>query len=166
MLKYVTPEDSRYYIRLSHSKMHRADAFTRIPADDGWDDVFYLAEALLDSSGAVRKPEYVYVLVNKSVPNMVKIGMTTTTPDERARQISSHTGVPTPWIPVFSYKCYRSDLLETEVHEYLSEYRVALNREMFSVDSITAQQVIETLGEKYSTVLRADSPTKYAFKDV
>jgi hypothetical protein len=165
-MKYITPEDSRYYIRLPKGKMHRADAFTRIPSDDGWDDVFYLAEALLDSSGAVRKPEYVYILVNKSVPNMVKIGMTTTTPDERARQISSHTGVPTPWIPVFSYRCYRSDLLEAEVHEYFAEYRVASNREMFAVNSITAQQVIETLGEKYSTVLRADSSTKYAFKDV
>jgi hypothetical protein len=97
---------------------------------------------------------------------MVKIGMTTTTPDERARQISSHTGVPTPWIPVFSYRCYRSDLLEAEIHEYFTEQRVASNREMFAVNSITAQQVIETLGEKYSTVLRADSSTKYAFKDV
>lgn len=162
-MKYVTPEESRYYIRLSIGKAHQADAFTRIPSDDGWDDVIYLAEALLDSSGAVRKPEYVYVLVNKSVPNMVKIGMTTNTPDERARQISAATGVATPWIPVFSYKCYRSDLLEAEVHEYFNEQRVSSNREMFSIDSITAQQVIETLGEKYSTVLRADSHIKYAF---
>jgi hypothetical protein len=56
--------------------------------------------------------------------------------------------------------------LEAEVHEYFAEQRVVSNREMFAVNSITAQQVIETLGEKYSTVLRADSSTKYAFKDV
>jgi hypothetical protein len=166
MIKYVTPEESRYYIRLPHSKSHRADAFTIIPSDDGWDDVFYLAEALLDSSGAVRSPEYVYVLVNKSVPNMVKIGMTTNTPDERARQISATTGVPTPWIPVYSYKCYRSDLLEKEVHDYFKEYRVANNREMFNIESITAQQIIELLGERYSTILRAESTTKYAFEAV
>ena len=88
---------------------------------------------------------------------MVKIGMTTTTPDERAHQISSATGVPTPWIPVFSFKCYRSDLLEEEVHEYFAAYRVNDGREMFSVDSYTAQKVIEVLGQKYSSTLHADS---------
>jgi hypothetical protein len=94
---------------------------------------------------------------------MVKIGMTTNTPDERARQISATTGVPTPWIPVFSYKCYRSDLLEAEVHEYFRKDRVTDKREMFNIDSITAQQIIELLGERYSTILRAESTTKYAF---
>ena len=156
-MKYVTPEDSRYYIRLPYHKSHRADAFTRISCNDGWEDIIYLAEAILDASGGVRKPEYVYVLVNKSVPGMVKIGMTTTTPDERAHQISSATGVPTPWIPVFSFKCYRSDLLEEEVHEYFAAYRVNDGREMFSVDSYTAQKVIEVLGQKYSSTLHVDS---------
>jgi hypothetical protein len=156
-MRYVTPADSRYYIRLPYNKYKRADAFTRIAGEDGWDDVVYLAEAIVDASGGVRKPEYVYVLVNKSVPNMVKIGMTTKTPDERAREISAATGVPTPWIPIYSLSCYRSDLLEEEVHQHFYAYRVAGNREMFSIDSVTAQKIIDELGYKYSTVLWADS---------
>lgn len=150
-MKRVTPEESEFYIKLPASRKDKADAFTLFPESDGWDRVQYLANAVLDPSGAVRPTEYIYVLVNKTVPNMVKIGMTTNTPQQRAREISKATGVAIPWIPIYEFKCYRSDLLEREVHEYLHEWRVANNREMFSIDSYTAQQVIEELGYKYST---------------
>ena len=152
-MKRVTPEESHYYIKLKSHQPRKADAFTLIKEEDGWDTVVYLANAVLDPSGAVRAPEYVYVLVNKSVPNMVKIGMTTSTPDQRARQISAATGVATPWIPVYSFSCYRSDLLEVEIHEHLHYCRVNTHREMFEIDSHTAQRVIEDLGYKYSTAL-------------
>ena len=153
MMKHVTPDESHYYLKLKPHQHRKADAFTLIKEEDGWERVIYLANAVLDPSGAVKAPEYVYVLVNKSVPNMVKIGMTTNTPDQRAREISSVTGVATPWISVFSYECYRSDLLESDVHYYLREHRVSKNREMFAIDSHTAQKVIEELGYKYSTAL-------------
>jgi hypothetical protein len=87
MLKYVTPEESHYYIKLSHKHYHKADAFTRVSDEDGWDSVYYLASAVLDPTGVVLAPEFVYVLVNTSVPNMVKIGMTTNTPTQRAHEI-------------------------------------------------------------------------------
>ena len=150
-MRYITLEESQYYIKLPTEKKHRADVYTYVPDNDGWEKVQYLANAILDPSGAVRPTEYVYVLVNKSVPNIVKIGMTKETPDKRAKQISAATGIPTPWIPVYSLACYRSDLLEEEVHEYFKQYRVNRNREMFSIDSYTAQEVIERLGFKYTT---------------
>jgi hypothetical protein len=84
---------------------------------------------------------------------MVKIGMTTSTPDQRARQISAATGVATPWIPVYSFACYRSDLLEEEVHQHFNYCRINTHREMFEIDSHTAQHVIEELGYKYSTAM-------------
>ena len=152
-MKYVTPDESHYYIKLPMGKVNKADAFTLLKEEGGWESVVYLACAVLDPSGAVRASEYVYVLVNKSVPNMVKIGMTTNTPDERARQISAATGIATPWIPVYSYQCYRSDLLESEVHHHLREHRVSKNREMFNIDSHTAQRIIKDLGYKYSTAM-------------
>jgi hypothetical protein len=152
-MKRVSIEESHYYIKLPHDKVSKADAFVLVPDDKGWDHVHYLANAMLDPSGAVRPLEYVYVLVNRSVPNMVKIGMTTTTPDARAKEISSATGVAVPWIPVYWFKCYRSDLLETEVHEYFKDNRVNNRREMFTVSSYTAQKVIEDLGYKYSSAL-------------
>ena len=87
---------------------------------------------------------------------MVKIGMTTDTPVKRARDINKATGVPTPWVCVWSLKCYASRILEQRVHEYLSEYRVADNREMFHVDSVTAQRVIEDLGKDFTNCLLAE----------
>ena len=157
MLKYVTPEESHYYIKLAHKHHRKADAFTRIPDEDGWDSVYYLASAVLDPTGVVRASEYVYVLVNSSVPNMVKIGMTTNTPTQRANEISRATGVAVPWVPVFEFKCFRSDLLEAEIHEYFATHRVNKHREMFAIDSHTAQKAIEELGYKYSSAMRYGS---------
>jgi hypothetical protein len=105
--------------------------------------------------------EYVYVLVNRSMPGMVKIGMTTDTPVKRARDINRATGVPTPWIPVWSLRCYASRILEQRVHEYLSEFRVAENREMFAVDSVTAQRIIEDLGKDFTNCLLAEQIEQY-----
>lgn len=163
--KYIPPNEAHYYIKLTGRSVRRATHYTLIPSTDSnypghdpdgkvmWEDVIYLAEAVYDASGAVRKPEYVYVLVNASMPGMVKIGMTTTSVTQRVHEINRATGVPTPWIPVFDYKCMRADLLEGELHEYFAEYRVSDNREMFNVDSISVQNAIESLGGKYRSPL-------------
>jgi len=159
---YVTPEESNYYITLKPNEVHKADAFTLIPSRDGrypgdkWEDVIYLSNSILDEDGAVKPTEYVYILANQSVPNMVKIGMTTKTPVERAKEISAVTGVAVPWQVVYEYKCYNSLFLEQEVHQYFKAQRVNDKREMFTVDKITAQLVIEQLGYKYSTAFWAD----------
>ena len=157
----VSIEDAQYYIRLEPGEFNSATHFTLIPTTDpgfkeGWEDVIYLKEPVTDASGGVRATEYVYVLVNKSMPGMVKIGMTTDTPVKRARDINRATGVPTPWVPVWALKCYASYILEQRVHEYLGSYRVADNREMFRVDSVTAQRVIEELGRDFTNCLLAE----------
>ena len=62
---------------------------------------------------------YVYVLINPSMENLVKIGKTKREPNERAKELSSTTGVPTPFIVV--YDCYFESCSEAEifVHTYL-----------------------------------------------
>jgi len=159
---YVTPEESNYYIALKPEDVNKADAFTLIPSRNGrysgdkWEDVIYLSNSILDENGTVKSTEYVYILANQSVPNMVKIGMTTKTPAERAKEISSSTGVAIPWQVVYEYKCYNSLFLEREVHTHFKAQRVNAKREMFAIDKITAQLVIEQLGYKYSTTFWAD----------
>jgi hypothetical protein len=81
---------------------------------------------------------------------MVKIGMTIRDVDTRAKEISGATGVPTPWIPVYSFKCYNSYKLEQELHHHLTAVRVADNREMFFMKIADAIKAVESLGEKYS----------------
>jgi hypothetical protein len=81
---------------------------------------------------------------------MVKIGMTVRDVEERAKEISGATGVPTPWVPVFSFKCFNSYKLEQELHEHLDAVRVAGNREMFYMNSRDAITTVKKLGDKYT----------------
>ena len=55
---------------------------------------------------------YIYVLINASMPGLIKVGMTTNTPEERAEQLSSATGVPTPF--VVAYQRYVNDCAAAE----------------------------------------------------
>ena len=41
---------------------------------------------------------FVYVLSNASMPGLIKVGMTTKVPDGRAKELSSDTSTPTPFI--------------------------------------------------------------------
>ena len=44
---------------------------------------------------------YVYALINSSLIGLVKVGKTIKDPEIRAKEISSDTGVPTPFIVAF-----------------------------------------------------------------
>ncbi|MEY4334328.1 MAG: hypothetical protein RLZZ196_3071 [Bacteroidota bacterium] len=152
-IKRISVEESQFYVPLRKGDMDRAIAFALFDSKDhpGWEDVRYFGESIFDASGAIRRPEWVYVLVNKSVPGICKIGMTTISVTQRIHEINGATGVITPWFPVFEYKCVNSKYLEREVHDYLEKngYRVNPRREGFEIDSLTAASIIERLGEKY-----------------
>ena len=165
-LKRISHEEASFYTPLdpdNHSSLlSRAVAFTLTPCDDapGWEEITYYSEALVDPSFGTKKTEWIYVLVNKSYPGICKIGMTTTTVDQRVKEINSATGVITPWYPVYRYKCLNSYYLEQDIHSYLEKrgYRVNPRREGFEIDSSTAISVINMLGEKYSPLNnRSDS---------
>lgn len=165
---FVNAHNIHLYIKVPDHLWYTATHYTHIPSIDpeypyssnedryGWMDVVYLTDPIIDASGGVREPEWVYILVNKSIPGMVKIGLTTTSVQQRVKEINRATGVPTPWVAVYQFKCYGSRYLEKEVHEYLSAYRVASNREMFSVTSTQAQEVIEKLGDPYTNIFYVD----------
>lgn len=152
-IKRISIEDSQFYIPLKQGEIEKAVAFALFPSQDypGWEDVKYFGESIFDSSGSIKKIEWIYILVNKSIPNICKIGMTTKSVEQRVNEINSATGVITPWFPVFQYKCTNASLLEKEVHDYLQKrgYRINPKREGFSIDTTSAKEIIETLGEKY-----------------
>lgn len=156
-MKRITPEEANSYVRLSEDdpyRIRKAVAFTLTPSTEpgweGWEDVTYYGEGILDPTLSSQKPEWVYVLVNKSIPGICKIGMTTTSVNQRVKEINQATGVITPWIPVFKYKCINSRVLEQAVHQYLEDrgYRVNPKREGFEISSKQAISVIELLGEQ------------------
>ena len=77
---------------------------------------------------------YIYVLANSSMPNMIKVGKTTRQPSLRAQELSSVTGVPTPFLVVYEKQFNDCNSAESFIHELLSikGFRVSANREFFN----------------------------------
>lgn len=72
---------------------------------------------------------FVYLLTNRSMPGLVKIGHTTRASGDRIAELSKATGVPTPFELVFDQFVADSAQAERLIHESLAAYRVAANRE-------------------------------------
>jgi hypothetical protein len=79
---------------------------------------------------------YVYILTNKGyAPNLLKIGMTTRTPQDRAREMfEGSTGVPYPFKVAFSHRVSDCEQAERIVHARLGQFRAVHFREFFEVD--------------------------------
>ena len=166
-MKRITPEESHYYVKIEQGDPYtcrKAAAFTLTPSKEeeyrGWEDVTYYTEGILDPTLSIRKPEWVYVLVNKSMPGICKIGMTTTSVTQRVKEINYATGIITPWFAVFKYKCINYRVLEREVHQHLESlgYRVNPKREGFEIESQAAIDVIKLLGEKLTVTQKDFKP--------
>lgn len=98
----------------------------------------------IDNKNRGTNAGYVYVLVNSSIKDMVKIGKTTRTAEERAKELSSTTGVPTPY--VVAYECFFNDCSKAEkyIHNFLEKdnHRTSKQREFFNISSSHAIQVV------------------------
>lgn len=77
---------------------------------------------------------YLYVLANSAMPGLVKVGKTNRTPSERAAELSSVTGLPSPFIVVYEQLFQDCSAAESFVHTHLAQkgFRVSDNREFFN----------------------------------
>jgi predicted RNA-binding Zn-ribbon protein involved in translation (DUF1610 family) len=96
-----------------------------------------------NDKGSKQKDGYVYVLVSSEKPNLVKIGMTYRNPEERAKELSSSTGVSMPYIVAYKMETPNPERVEKKVHGRLSQKRVNPDREFFRVETNEAIRVIE-----------------------
>ena len=76
---------------------------------------------------------WVYLLVNPTLPGLVKVGRTTRLPSTRVAELSHATGVATPFILVFEQAFADCVGAERDIHHVLDRcgMRVAPNREFF-----------------------------------
>ena len=90
------------------------------------------------------KAGYLYILTNRSLGNMIKVGKTKRSPRDRINELSAATAIPTPFALAFDAYVEDCDKAEAYVHARLERdgYRVARNREFFNVDVSTAIAVI------------------------
>ena len=121
------------------------------PEKPGWDKVTYYTARRknLYENREGEGDSWLYVLSNKTMPNLVKIGFTDKTPDKRAEQVSRGTGVPVKFSVEYAFRCFNAHALEYEVHKYLAPYRVNNDREFFQLTVDEAKEAIQKLGQRY-----------------
>jgi hypothetical protein len=152
----ITKQQSDQYISLKEdytgAGLEAAKYFTITPSKkgNGWEDItYYTTRKKNIYSNKGEGNQWVYVLSNPTTPGLLKIGYTTQTPDERAKQISNATGVALPYKVEWAFKCFDGEQLEGEVHRKLIEYRINNQREFFQIDLENAKKVIKLLGKNY-----------------
>lgn len=157
MIKRITPDKAKQYISCENdftakdNENARYFTLTPSPEGDGWEDVTYYTSRKIDLYKGLKKDydSWVYILSNPATPNMFKIGHTKQTPNKRAKQISSSTGVALPYEVEWAFHCFNGEGLEKEVHNALEEYRISGNREFFSLPLEEAKSTIELIGQMY-----------------
>ncbi len=76
--------------------------------------------------------EHIYALSNPLIPNLLKIGKTTRSVDQRVKELSASTGVPTPFVIESVFITDDCAFAEKCIHEALSDLRVSKDREFFN----------------------------------
>jgi len=153
-VKRIPESEAHTYISIEEDFTNSEAAFyTMIPDPErpGWDKVTYYT-ARRKNLYANREGEgdsWIYVLTNKTMPNLVKIGFTDKTPDKRAEQVSRGTGVPVKFSVEYAFRCFNAHALEIEIHRYLKAYRVNNDREFFQITVDEAKEAIQKLGQRY-----------------
>jgi hypothetical protein len=95
--------------------------------------------------------EYVYILVNEGYKHLVKIGMTTSTVEQRMVGLNT-SGILDEWQPKFAIAVTKGSALKVEqqVHKAFANVRVSSNkggrREFFQVDCLTAFDKLREIG--------------------
>lgn len=87
---------------------------------------------------------YVYILINQSMPGLIKIGRTLRDSKSRARELYT-TGVPTPFEVAFEVFSESHEKLEADLHYAVYAFRVNDNREFFRYPLFEAIKLLQKL---------------------
>jgi hypothetical protein len=86
---------------------------------------------------------YVYILTNLAMPDMIKIGKTSTSVEQRMSELNRHSGVPLPFTCFYAAEVADADLVEKKLHHAFGDHRVRPQREFFYLSPSRAQSVLE-----------------------
>lgn len=110
---------------------------------------------------------FLYILSNPNMPGLIKVGKTTRDPSERVKELSSATGVPTPFLLVYYQPVADCDAAESWAHLELERrgYRPNADREFFmapvheAVEVLNAARSVMGLAEVRTFDLNRESPS-------
>lgn len=86
--------------------------------------------------------ETVYVLTNEAMEGLVKIGRTTTSVEQRIRELDN-TSMPLPFQCFYAGEVANSALVEGKLHRIFADKRIRNNREFFRVDPNQVREAIQ-----------------------
>ena len=81
--------------------------------------------------------------------DLLKIGKTTRHPEERAKELTSSTGVAAPFYVAYDIKVRDCDKVESLVHHKLSPFRYTSNREFFCISLKKAIDAVQEIASNY-----------------
>lgn len=86
--------------------------------------------------------EIVYVLTNEAMDGLVKIGLTTTSVEERIKQLDN-TSLPLPFQCFYAAEVVNAAVVENKLHKIFADKRVRSNREFFRVAANQVREAIQ-----------------------
>jgi hypothetical protein len=102
----------------------------------------YLNCFLEESASADHEGGFIYILSSPELPNMLKIGQTTRTPEVRTKEINSATGVIIPWGVRYAWRVSDPEGAERAIQKLLDRFRIRNDREAFQMDFFKASDLI------------------------
>ena len=87
-----------------------------------------------------------YVLTNQAMPGLVKIGMTTTSVEQRMRELDS-TGVPLPFECFAAWQVADAAKAEKALHVAFGDHRIRDRREFFRISPDKPTAILKAFGE-------------------
>jgi hypothetical protein len=78
--------------------------------------------------------EIIYILINESMPGYVKIGKTTTSLEQRIKELSSSTSIPIPFTCFYACTVKDATFVEHQLHDAFDNNRINPKREFFQID--------------------------------
>jgi hypothetical protein len=93
---------------------------------------------------------YIYILTNSAyAEDLLKIGMTIRTPEERAMELYK-TGVPAPFIVSYKRSVANCNSAENAIHKRLQNFRINSDREFFKISLDNAKMILDEVYNLYS----------------
>lgn len=77
--------------------------------------------------------EIIYILTNEAMPGYVKVGRTSTSLEQRIRELNSSTSVPLPFTAFYACTVKDAPFVEHQLHDAFDDNRVNPRREFFHI---------------------------------
>lgn len=77
--------------------------------------------------------EIIYVLTNEAMPGYVKVGRTSTSLEQRIRELNASTSIPLPFTAFYACIVKDAQFVEHQLHDAFDDNRVNPRREFFNI---------------------------------